>query len=97
MFGECTEIIQWRRRKRRYETCVLVKTVSNSFDFRKIATLGRVCVKPVSIAEQMYILQSSFGVSIVASYLVLVELWNSDSSKDADDGNYNQQFYECEA
>jgi len=38
-----------------------------------------------------------FGMSIVASYLVLVELGNSDGSKDADDGNDNQQFYECEA
>jgi len=45
----------------------------------------------------MHILQSLLGVSIIASYLVLVELWNSDSSKNADDGNYNQQFDECEA
>ena len=36
-------------------------------------------------------------MSIIASDLVLVELRNSDSSKDADDGNDNQQFYECEA
>ena len=36
-------------------------------------------------------------MSIVASYLVLVELGNSDSSQNADDRNYNQQLYECEA
>ena len=35
-------------------------------------------------------------MSVIASYLVLVELGNSDGSKDADDSNYNQQFYECE-
>ena len=45
----------------------------------------------------MHILQSLFGMSIVASDLVLVELWNGDSGKNADDGNYDQQFYECEA
>jgi len=38
-----------------------------------------------------------FGVGVVASYPVLVELGNSDSSKDADDCNYDQQFYEGEA
>jgi hypothetical protein len=38
----------------------------------------------------MHILQSLFGVSIVASDLVLVELWNSDSSKNTDDSNYDQ-------
>jgi hypothetical protein len=45
----------------------------------------------------MYILQSLLGVSIVSSNFVLVELGNSDSSKDADDRNDDQQFYECEA
>ena len=45
----------------------------------------------------MHVTESLFGVSIVASYLVLVELWNSDGSKNTDDRNYNQQFYECEA
>ncbi|SVC36180.1 uncharacterized protein METZ01_LOCUS289034, partial [marine metagenome] len=34
-------------------------------------------------------------VSIIASYLVLVELGNSDGRQDADDRNYDQQFYEC--
>ena len=38
-----------------------------------------------------------FGMSIITSDLVLIELGNSDSSKDADDCNYNQQFDECEA
>ena len=37
------------------------------------------------------------GTGIIASYLVLVELWNSDSSKNTDDCNYDQQFYESEA
>ena len=36
-------------------------------------------------------------MSIIASYLVLVELGNSDGSKYADDRNYNQQFYECDS
>ena len=45
----------------------------------------------------MHILQSLFGMSIVASDLVLVKLGNSDSSKNTDDGNYNQQLYEGEA
>jgi len=36
-------------------------------------------------------------MSIVAPDLVLVKLGNSDSSKDADDRNDNQQLYECEA
>ena len=45
----------------------------------------------------MHILQSLLGMRIIASYFVLVELGNSDSSKDADDRNYNQQFYEGEA
>jgi len=47
--------------------------------------------------EQSHITQSLLGTGIIASYLVLVELWNSDSSKDADDRNDNQQFYEREA
>jgi hypothetical protein len=45
----------------------------------------------------MHILQSLFGMRVVASYLVLVELGNSDGSKDADDCNDDQQLYECEA
>jgi len=36
------------------------------------------------------------GFTLIASYLVLVELWNSDSSKNTDDRNDNQQFDECE-
>ena len=47
--------------------------------------------------EQSHITQSLLGTGIIASYLVLVELGNSDSSKNADDRNDNQQFYECEA
>ena len=35
-------------------------------------------------------------MSVIASYFVLVELGNSDGSKDADDCNDNQQFYEGE-
>ena len=35
-------------------------------------------------------------MSIVAPDLVLVELGNGDSGKDANDGNDNQQFYEGE-
>jgi len=35
-------------------------------------------------------------MSIVAPDFVLVELGNSDSSKNADDRNDNQQFDECE-
>jgi len=35
-------------------------------------------------------------MSVVASYLVLIELWNSDSRQYTDDCNYDQQFYECE-
>ena len=56
-----------------------------------------VIVNPVSIAEQSHITQTLLGTGIIASYLVLVELWNSDSSKNTDDGNDNQQFYEGEA
>ena len=36
-------------------------------------------------------------MGIVASYLVLRVLRNADASKDADDRNDDQQFYECEA
>ena len=45
----------------------------------------------------MHILQSLFGVSIVASDFILRVLRNADACKDADDGNYDQKFYECEA
>ena len=34
---------------------------------------------------------------IVSSNFVLGVLWNTDASKNTDDGNDNQQFYECEA
>jgi hypothetical protein len=36
-------------------------------------------------------------MSIITSDLVLIELGNSDSSKNTDDGNDNQQLYEGEA
>ena len=78
-------------------TGVLIKTVRCIFDFRKATLLRAVIVNPVSIAEQSHITQTLLGTGIIASYLVLVELGNSDSSKNADDGNDNQQFYECEA
>ena len=78
-------------------TGVLIKTVSGSHDFRKAAFLRAVIVNPVSIAEQSHITQTLLGSGIIASYLVLVELGNSDSSKNTDDCNYDQQFYECEA
>ena len=35
-------------------------------------------------------------MSIVAPDLVLVELRDGDGTQNADDGNYNQQLYECE-
>jgi len=75
---------------------VLIKTVSGSYDFRKATCLRAVIVNPVSIAEQSHITQTLLGTGIIASYLVLIELWNSDSSQDADDCNDNQQFDECE-
>ena len=78
-------------------TGVLIKTVRGIFDFRKAAFIRAVIVKPVSIAEQCHITQSLFGTGIIASYLVLVELGNSDGSKDANDCNDNQQCDECEA
>ena len=78
-------------------TGVLIKTVRGIFDFRKATCLRAVIVNPVSIAEQSHITQSLLGTGIIASYLVLVELGNSDSSKDADDRNYDQQFDEGEA
>ena len=68
---------------------VLIKTVRGSYDFRKAACLRAVIVNSVSIAEQSHITQSLFGTGIIASYFVLVELGNSDSSKDANDCNYN--------
>ena len=70
-------------------TGVLIKTVRGIFDFRKVTWLRAVIVNPVSIAEQSHITQSLLGTGIIASYLVLVELWNSDGSKDADDCNDN--------
>ena len=42
-------------RKRRYNICVLVKSVSSFFNFRKITSLKSIGIKPVSIAEQMHI------------------------------------------
>ena len=77
-------------------TGVLIKTVRGIFDFRKATWVRAVIVNPVGIAEQSHITQSLFGTGIIASYLVLVELGNSDGSKNTDDGNYNQQFDECE-
>ena len=77
-------------------TGVLIKTVRGIFDFRKAAWLRAVIVNPVSIAEQSHITQSLFGTGIIASYLVLVELGNSDGRQDTDDSNYDQQSYECE-
>ena len=96
MLGGCAEVIEWRRRQSGYNIRVLVKTVSSSIDFRKIATLGRVCVKPIRIAQQMHIMKCLFGVSIVSSNFILSVLRNADGRQDADDGNYDQQFYECE-
>ena len=96
MFCRCAEIVHWQGRKRRFNSRVLVKSVSSSFDFRKVTSLGGVGVNPVSIAEQSHITQSLLGTGIIASYFVLVELWNSDSSMNADDCNDNQQCDECE-
>ena len=90
MFGECTEIIQWRRRKRRYETCVLVKTVSSFFNFRKITLLRKVSIKPVSSAEKIHITKRLFGMSIVSSDFKLRVLRDADASKNTDDCNDNQ-------
>ena len=97
MFGGCAEVVQWRGRKGSYKIHVLVKTVSGIFDYREIASLFGVGVKPVSIAQFMHITKSLLGVSIVSSDFILCVLWNADASKDADDRNDNQQFYECEA
>jgi hypothetical protein len=71
-------------------TGVLIKTVRGIFDFRKATFLRAVILNPVSIAEQSHITQTLLGTGIIASNLVLVELGNSDGSKDADDGNDNQ-------
>ena len=73
------------------------KKLSSSFDFRKVASLKSIGIQPVSITEQMHILQSLLGVSIVGSDFILRVLRNADASQDADDRNYNQQFDECEA
>ena len=97
MFSRCAEVVQRRGRKRSYKIRVLVKTVSGIFDYGEIASLFGVGVKPVSITQLMHIAKSLFGVSIVCSDFVLGVLWNADACKDADDYNYNQQFYECEA
>jgi hypothetical protein len=70
-------------------TGVLIKTVRGIFNFRKATRLRAVIIKPVSIAEQSHITQNLFGTGIIASYLVLVELGNSDGSKDANNRNYN--------
>ena len=78
-------------------TGVLIKTVRGIFDFRKATFIRAVIVNPVGIAEQSHITQTLLDSGIIASYLVLVELRNSDSSQNADDGNYNQQFDEREA
>ena len=78
-------------------TGVLIKTVRGIFDFRKATWLRAVIVNPVSITEQSHITQTLLGTGIIASYLVLVELWNSNGSKNTDDCNDNQQFYEGEA
>ena len=51
--------------------------------FRKTTFLRAVIVNPVSIAEQSHITQSLLGTGIIASIFVLVELGDSDSSKDA--------------
>ena len=96
MFSRCAEIIQRRRWECRYNIRVLVKTVSNFFDFRKVAPLKRIGVQLVSIAEQMHILQSLFGMSIISSNFVLSVLRNANGRQNADDRNDNQQFYEGE-
>ena len=97
MFSRCAEVVQRRGRKRSYKIRVLVKTVSGIFDYREIASLFGVGVKPIRIAQFMHITKSLFGVSIVSSDFVLGVLWNTDASKNTDDRNDNQQFYECEA
>ena len=97
MFGGCAEVFPRCSRKRCYNIGVLVKTVSGIFDYREVTPLRGVSVSPVSIAEQMNIMESLLGMSVIASDFILGVLWNADASKDADDGNYNQQFYECEA
>ena len=97
MFSRCAEVVQRRGRKGSYKIRVLVKTVSGIFDYGEIASLFGVGVKPVGIAQFMHITKSLFGVSIVSSDFVLGVLWNADACKNTDDGNYDQQFDECEA
>ena len=96
MFSRCAEVVQRRGRKRSYKICVLVKTVSGIFDYKEIASLFGVGVKPVSITQLMHITESLFRMSIVSSNFILRVLRNADASKNADDRNYNQQLYECE-
>ena len=97
MLGGCAEVVQRRRGQGGYHICVLVKPVSGIFDYREIASLFGVGVNPVGIAQFMHVTKGLFGMSIVSSNFILRVLWNADASKNADDGNYDQQFYECEA
>ena len=97
MFGGCTKVFPRCSRNLDTYIGVLVKTVSSIFDYRKVTFLRGVSVSPVSIAEQMNIMESLFGMCIVAPDLVLLVLGNADSRQNTDDCNYSQQFYECEA
>ena len=66
------------------------------FGFGKVAFIRGRSFSPVNFAGHIHITKSLLGMRIVASYLVLVELGNSDSRQNADDCNYDPQFYECE-
>ena len=90
MFSRCAEVVQRRGRKGSYKIRVLVKTVSGIFDYREIASLFGVGVKPIRIAQFMHIAKSLLGVSIVSSNFILRVLRNADACKNADDCNDNQ-------
>ncbi len=97
MLGSRAEVVQWRGRQDGLNFRDLAESVSNILNDGKVASLRGVHVKPESVAVQKYVLESLLGMGVVSPDLVLVELRDSDSSKNTDNRYYDQQFYECEA
>ena len=97
MLGSRAEVVQWRGRQDGLNFRDLAESVSDILNDGKVASLLGVHVKPESVAVQKYVLESLLGMGVVSPDLVLVELRDSDSSKNTDNRYYDQQFYECEA
>ena len=69
MLSGCTEVIEWRGRKRRYNIGVFNKTIF--FGFSKVAFIRDTILSTISLAAQIHIMNSLLGVSFITPDLIL--------------------------